>query len=146
MSSTERTGWRDEDLSLRHRKWGQDVPAIDLDFLLVEYDNATPVALIDYKHTRHKPIDLTHASYRALAKLGDATGLPVFYVVYADGFQAWSITAINYRAKEIVRHSRICHSEIEYVEFLYRLRKREMPEEITLWLRAHPFQREYVIA
>ena len=31
----ERTGWRDEKLSQRHRMWGWDCPAVDIDFLLL---------------------------------------------------------------------------------------------------------------
>lgn len=140
MSRNERSGWRDEALSLRHREWGCDVPAIDVDFLLIEYDHAQPIALIDYKHTRCQSIDLTLPSYIALMRLGDAARLPIFYVVYADTFQAWSVTGINQHAKGIVPHTVIYHSESEYVEFLYRLRKRTMPEKIRLWLCEHPFQ------
>ena len=56
MGSTtkERTGWRDERISQRHRLWGVECQAIDLDFLLVEYrseyDDIRPVAIIEYKH------------------------------------------------------------------------------------------------
>lgn len=38
MSGPERTGWRDENLSRRHREWGFHCPAVDLGFLLIEYD------------------------------------------------------------------------------------------------------------
>jgi hypothetical protein len=64
MSAEERTGWRDEELSLRHRLyWGRDCPAVDVDFMLsdapemfddnfrlVEYYHSKPKALIEYKH------------------------------------------------------------------------------------------------
>ena len=44
----ERTGWRDEALSKRHRDWGWDCPAIDIDFLMIEYDKGKSVALVEY--------------------------------------------------------------------------------------------------
>ncbi len=32
----ERTGWRDEKISQRHREWGYNCPAVDLDFEVVD--------------------------------------------------------------------------------------------------------------
>lgn len=34
MTAQERTGWRDEEISARHRIWGVNCPAVDLDFLM----------------------------------------------------------------------------------------------------------------
>jgi len=45
----ERTQWRDQKLSERHRAWGFNCPAIDIDFLMVEFHTGKPVAIIDYK-------------------------------------------------------------------------------------------------
>ena len=50
MSAHERHNKRDEILSAKHRRWGYDVPAVDIDFLLVEYDRAKVQALIEYRH------------------------------------------------------------------------------------------------
>ena len=52
MTSNEQHFKRDAWLSGRHRVWGSNVPAMDLDFILAEYDKCVPVALIDYKHQR----------------------------------------------------------------------------------------------
>lgn len=51
MSGTkqEQTGWRDMELSLRHRDWGRNCPCVDIDFLVVEYNYCKPCALIDFK-------------------------------------------------------------------------------------------------
>lgn len=43
MSLMERTGWRDERLSRRHREWGFDCPMVDCDFIAVEFDHKEPV-------------------------------------------------------------------------------------------------------
>lgn len=85
----ERTNWRDVNLSERHRKWGLAVPAVDLDFLLIEYDKGHPSAIIEYKMELAPPQFPSHPSYRALATLGDRAGLPVFVVRYAQNFSWW---------------------------------------------------------
>ena len=36
----ERTGWRDEEISRRHRLWGVSCAATDIDFLLVELQHS----------------------------------------------------------------------------------------------------------
>ena len=120
---TERTGWRDEALSKRHHDWGYDCPAIDLDFILIEYDGGSPVALIEYKHERAKPIDLSHPSYRALAILGERADVPVFIVRYADDFSWWEVQAANMVAEHILPEPRRVE-EKRYVRFLYWLRGR----------------------
>ena len=62
----ERTGWRDQALSDRHREWGFNCPSVDLDFLMVEYNIGLPVALVEYKNERAWMPDFRHATYRAL--------------------------------------------------------------------------------
>ncbi len=66
MSSHERTGWRDKEISLRHRAWGFNCPAVDLDFLMVEYNLGKAVAMVEYKHFKACMPNLNHASYRAI--------------------------------------------------------------------------------
>ena len=50
----ERTGWRDEELSQEHRKWGFDCPTVDIDFLMLEYDTGRASALVEYKNEHAK--------------------------------------------------------------------------------------------
>ncbi len=49
MTAGERTGWRDREISQRQRRWGFHCAAVDLDFVLVEYCVAAPVAIVEYK-------------------------------------------------------------------------------------------------
>jgi len=72
----ERTGWRDATISQRHRQWGFDCPAVDIDFAMLEYNHGSPVAIVEYKHRAARMPNLQHASYRAIRKLADG---------YADG-------------------------------------------------------------
>lgn len=125
----ERTGWRDAHLSQRHRRWGLAVPAIDLDFLLLEYDRARPTALIEYK-AEHAPTQFpTHPSYLALCNLGDRAGIPVFAVRYAQDFSWWKVISLNFSAKRMFPN-RQRFSEQQFVTWLYNIRGLQPPPEI----------------
>jgi len=138
MSKDERTGWRDEALSLRHRVWGHDCPAVDVDFLLIEYDYAKPVALIEYKDSRTAPIIFMHASYRAINILARSCQIPFFIVLYShNNGIAWRFQIIFKNLQPI--DSPKTMNEMEYVTFLYSLRKRTVPENIMKILSVdHP--------
>jgi len=82
MSKNEITGWRDEKISRRHRDWENDLPAIDLDFILIEYDKGEPKALIEYKNENAPSQNFNLHSYQALIKLGTRAELPVFFCRY----------------------------------------------------------------
>jgi hypothetical protein len=86
MTSNEQHFKRDAWLSGRHRVWGSNVPAMDLDFILAEYDRCVPIALIDYKHER-ATINLESANSRTLTALGDMAGIPAFIVRYGHSNQ-----------------------------------------------------------
>ena len=122
----ERTGWRDQALSERHRNWGWDCPAVDLDFLLLEYDNARAVAIVEYKFESAPTQRTAHlsSSYEAIVELGTnhKRSLPVFGVRYADGFSWFIVTALNESAKRHLGELQKRMSEYEYVAFLYKIR------------------------
>lgn len=126
----ERTGWRDERISKRHRyHWGWDCPAIDIDFLLIEYDKGCPVALVEYKHEYAARQRVTHPSYQAIKKLADAANLPVFAVRYADDFSWWYVVPLNSIAKEWCPERKRM-TEQEWVTLLYKMRGYDLPDEI----------------
>lgn len=127
--SRERTKWRDLHLSERHRKWGLAVPAIDLDFILLEYDRGRPSAVIEYK-SEHAPAQYpSHPSYLALGYLGEKALVPVFAVRYAQDFSWWKVTALNNAAKRLTPNKTII-DEREFVTWLYNIRGLQPPEEI----------------
>ena len=123
----ERTGWRDSDLSARHRRWGWDCPAVDLDFLLLEYDKGKAIALIEYKHEDAMPQYATHPTYQALNDLGNRAGVPVFVVRYKRDFSFWTVIPLNLDAKKLIGH-RINMTEEEWVSFLYNIRGYNLPK------------------
>jgi len=130
----EQTFWRDMKLLLRHRAWGWDVPAEDIDFL--EYDERKAIALFEYKKTT----DLAtckaniNANIQALINLGDRASLPVFCTFYTTNLKWYRVFPLNQYAKETGPPDGII-SEYKYVDFLYWLRGRSIPEGIKgkLW-------------
>jgi hypothetical protein len=125
----ERTGWRDLELSQRHRRWGWDCPAVDLDFLFLEYDRGKAVALVEYKHENAAPQYRTHPTYQALIDLGNRAEVPVFGARYASDFSWWRITPLNNKAKEWIAGQETM-SEKEWVTFLYKIRGYDLPEDV----------------
>jgi len=125
----ERSGWRDEVLSRRHRLWGFDCPMVDIDFIVVEYDLGMPKALIEYKH---EDADLTQTHIRsleALQVLADNSKIPFLMVIYKGDCSRYRIIPRNSFAKNWFPEETTL-PEKEYVSFLYRLRGRVAPPEI----------------
>jgi hypothetical protein len=125
VSAEERTSWRDERMSQRHRGWGLHCPAVDLDLVLCEYDGGRPVALVEYKH-RDARLDLTHRSYQALRALGQTLSgeLPVLVASYCAEDWWVIVYPLNAAAEaHYPTHARRL-SEQEWVRSLWALRGR----------------------
>jgi hypothetical protein len=121
----ERTGWRDAEVSARHRHWGMNCPAVDLDFLMVEYNLGKPVALVEYKHHYARTPNLLHPTYRAIRMLADGyrdDPLPFIVAFYWSDIWAFRIVPVNEVAE---RHFKFNEhvSEREFVSRLYRMRR-----------------------
>jgi hypothetical protein len=128
----ERTGWRDAAISSRHRTWGFNCPAVDLDFLVAEYNIGKPVALVEYKHCNARSPVYDHPTYRALSDLADnyAPGaLPFVVAFYWPDIWAFRIIPVNGIAKQHFRHGQVL-TELEYVRTLYRLRRLTLTREL----------------
>ncbi len=133
MSARERTGWRDEEISGRHRDWGFNCPAVDLDFLMVEYNLGLPCALVEYKHSRAAKPMIQHPTYRALRDLADGYrtgGLPFVVVRYWPHNWAMRCWPVNECAKRFFPTDFRVLSEREYVEILYSVRSRRVDTEV----------------
>lgn len=125
MSAHERTGWRDEALSRRHREWGYNCPAVDLDFVMVEYDQSEPVALIEYKHENAQTLVPGHPSLVAIRRLADKAGIYAFVVRYGEDLDWYKVRALNFKARAVVPDmGGKLLSEQEYVAFLHYVRGR----------------------
>lgn len=125
----ERTGWRDEGLSRRHRRWGWDCPACDLDFLFLEYDRGKASAIVEYKNEHAAPQYASHPTYQAMIDLGNRAGIPVFACRYTDDFSEWRVVPLNETAKQYVPQ-RVTMNESEWVRTLYKIRGYEAPQGV----------------
>ena len=125
----ERTGWRDIALSQRHRKWGWDCPAVDLDFLFLEYDRGKAVAIVEYKHEKAAPQFASHPTYQAMIDLGTRADVPVIAVRYAADFSIWKVVPLNEKAKEWLPERKEM-TEREWVTLLYNIRGYDPPDSL----------------
>ncbi len=125
----ERTGWRDEALSRRHRRWGWDCPAADLDFLFMEYDRGKAAAIVEYKNEHAAPQYACHPTYRAMIDLGNKAGIPVFVCRYSDDFTEWKAVPLNDKAREFLPERKTL-TEQEWVRLLYSIRGYDVPQEV----------------
>lgn len=128
MTAHERTGWRDGEISKRHRAWGFNCPATDLDFMLLEFNHGVPVAVVDYKHhAKADPlVDLHENAVQALSSLYDERGenLPFFVARYWPGTWAFKALGMNGRARSWLPPGRwTAMTEQQWVTGLYRMRK-----------------------
>lgn len=121
----ERTGWRDQALSLRHRKWGYNCPAVDIDFLMIEYDLGIPAALIEYKHEFYDFGLMSQRTWNAFRVLCDGR-IPLFKVVYSHDLTWFEVEPMNDLAIKFTPE-KVTFSEYEFVTMLYAIRGRMMP-------------------
>lgn len=124
----ERTGWRDERISARHRKWGIGCTATDFDFLLLEYDYGNPVAIVEYKSEFAPKQYPSNPQYQALIKLGNKAAIPVLACRYSDDFSRYLVIPLNEYAKKFIS-GRIELDETGWVTLLYKIRGHEITHE-----------------
>lgn len=140
MSQQERSDWRDQAFSHRHRDWGFDCPAVDIDFLMLEYDEGKPIALVEYKCFPAGPGDIDkNSSYRAMKNLvnGNKCGpIPFFVACYWPEIWAFRIHPMNNAARHVFATPEAL-TEREYVTKLYEMRGRTIPFDIRRSLNKH---------
>lgn len=124
----ERSGWRCEAISKRHREWGFNCPAVDLDFVVAEYNHGKPVALIEYKDKRAGKPNIDHPTYDALTSLADgysSGSLPFLVVVYCSEKWFFIVYPVNEVAKKLYGHiTGVPITEQRFVTSLHKLRNK----------------------
>ena len=134
MSANERHNKRDEILSAKHRRWGYDVPAVDIDFLLVEYDRAKVQALIEYRHDNGQ---IRHdASIKAIIDLADRACVPFFIVRYYYADDDGSIWNDQHRTIDTPAFFRIiaCNQHARKFWFSQHVDSWLSEKEFQVWL------------
>lgn len=128
----ERTGWRDSSLSERHGMWGFNCPAVDLDFVMLEFNHGKPCAVVEYKHYMAAEVNHNHATYRGLVELAENRSgqLPCFVARYNPEDWSFVVTPLNEAAR---RHygsrAGISLTEQRFVRSLHLLRKNVLSRE-----------------
>jgi hypothetical protein len=146
---TESTGWRDSWISDKHRSWGYDLPASDIDFMLLEYDNMKPITLVEHKTVGcwkqfgRETVLRWHAPVATLATMA---GLPSYLCLYEKHPAAFYVLATNEIAERVPGRNgcfgseMIPMSERQYVAFLYHLRNRPLPSVLVSELESVAIQ------
>ncbi len=141
----ERTGWRDEGISRRHRLWGVTCAATDIDFILVEYNSNTPKAIVEYKNEHAKKLHiLKDAQCQVLKKLGDLAQIPVIGARYVSNFSRFTVVPMNQLAKNFVPTTTKM-VEAKFVELLYRMRGiNSVPRDVLETIKKTPAKKAQV--
>lgn len=132
-------GWRDRWIWDRHRKWGDNVPVMDMDRVGWEYDLCKIIALIEYKHHRAPPMEW--AQLTTMLNTADQLAVPAYKVEYTrddeteDGEPLFRVTPLNPMADWITYEGSIL--EEQYVGFLHEIRGRVIRSWETKTLRAY---------
>lgn len=127
MANIERTGWRDAEISARHRKWGVLCHGCDLDFVLIEHCYGFPVALVEYKHLGVDEAGFTGANFQAMRSLADASQIPFVICVYDPETWGVRVFPMNVLARSDFNWG-VELTERQWVEWLHRARSRLLDE------------------
>jgi hypothetical protein len=124
MSKYERTGWRDEAISLRHRDWwGKDCPMVNFDFLALEYNHAMPVAIVEYKYFQARMFELTNPNYLALLNLASNHNPPIPFLIAYYWKDPWSFRVHPANREAMMFFANPAYlSEQQFVTKLYQMR------------------------
>ena len=129
--------WRDRELSERHMKWGETLPAVDMDFVLIEHSWGQPAAIVDYtRYDRTRPFERTNQDalgnlYRlefpydidAAIGVDSFKRIPFLVVRYWPNYWAFEAEARNDEARRLLggRSALEC-TEQEWVGLIRRAR------------------------
>ena len=119
MGIEERTGFRDDWFSGWHRRKLPGFATLtDIDQVWVECDGIEPVAFVDLKKMRPRP--LQSGSLRMQERAADRCGVP-FLIVFYNEIPEFVVRPGNDRARLILRGDTEMN-EREFIEFQYELR------------------------
>lgn len=125
-----------ESISPRHREWGNDCPATNIDCILAEYNHKQPVAFIEYKGRRPMLSDSSSANAQVMINLGDRANLPNYIVYYNNSDWTFSIAPGNKLSRDLLfKYADFQFNqtidELRFVGFLYALRQERLPASIA---------------
>ena len=125
----ERTTYNNEDIWQRLKRYGLYRNETDVGFLTFEHEDGKMIAIIEYKKDSAQTQYASHPTYRAVIDLGDRAGVPVIVCRYNPNYSRWCAVPLNKEAQKIIPN-RTEYDELGWVRELYRMRGREVPEEV----------------
>lgn len=132
MGINERTGWRDEAFSKRHRFYGKKLGLVNIDGVwCFSAGNGLPKALVEFKNENAEPLSRESYEFKVLFNLAQKSELPAFIIRYKSNFSEYMVTPINGKAK-IILDKRTIFTELEYVKFEYRARGLMPPSDTSI--------------
>ena len=124
----ERTGWRDEGISRRHRKWGVGCTAVEFDFLLLEYEFGRPCAIVEYKNEHAEIQYASDPRYKALISIGNSAKIPVLACRYSDDYSRYTTVQLNEYEKKYIPERKTV-DELGWITLLYEIKGYEVTPE-----------------
>ncbi|MHB1460438.1 MAG: hypothetical protein ACYC1M_04055 [Armatimonadota bacterium] len=104
-----------------HRSLGSQLPMMDIDVLLVEFDMCKPVGILELKSSYWLP-NLSGACLRTLRALGNMANLPTFCVRCSRDHQSFEVYPLNRLATSIISKPTTMTRNGTYEQFLRELR------------------------
>jgi len=127
----ERSNRRDLSFNNRHREYGWDCPAVDMDFF-IEFNNGLPCAVIEYKFIRAPTVNLGSKTLQAIEVLATRAQIPAFLVwYYKEPWRFWVMPMNHYAHSVVPSAVPILLDERKYVDLLYHLRGLECPFDVA---------------
>lgn len=137
MVRKERYHLRDLIFNELHRRFGEGLFAVDLDFLEFQLDGSTIKlnSLIEVK-SEHAKLNFSRLQHRAQKKLANAAAIPYFVVKYVKPDYGVMVYPMNKWAKNYI--SDITTMDLrDYARLLYKLRGLECPDHVLEKLEDH---------
>jgi hypothetical protein len=137
VTRKERYHLRDLAFNELHRHFGDDLYAVDLDFLeftLCE-TGIKLVAIIEVK-SEYAKLNFSRLQHRAQLKLSDYAGVPYFVVKYITPNYDVVVYPMNFYAKKFVPDMQEM-SLLSYMKLLYEIRGKKCPDHIISNLTKH---------
>lgn len=138
---SEQNYFRHKAASERHRFYGWNSPCCDIDAfeMVMEYDNARAVAILEHKRESEQ-WSRDSLTIRALTDLANRAGIIAAVVMYQEPTWAYRVYPLNQRARSAgLRDPYSEWTERQYVTWLYKVRNREIPSQVWLCINSLPW-------
>ena len=103
-----------------------DCPCVDLDFVVLEYSQRKPAALVEYKHVNSRHAEEATASIEAMIDLANGYRDPLPFMIVTYNPEGWMfrVKPMNDAARSIYDDPMLL-SEERYVKSLHYLRSKK---------------------